>query len=70
MAQKWYQKATVQAAIAGGVFIILAALISGFFGLANRPSAQEWRIPVTARGAKRNWRRASATTSTDAFGSI
>ena len=31
MAQKWYQKATVQAALAGGFFAIVAAIITGMF---------------------------------------
>ena len=33
MAQKWYTKATVQAAIVGGVFVLLAAIVLGLFSL-------------------------------------
>ncbi|MGB2864215.1 MAG: hypothetical protein WBC05_12875 [Sedimentisphaerales bacterium] len=36
MAQKWFQKATVQAGLAGGVFVVLAALITT---LINRPDS-------------------------------
>jgi hypothetical protein len=34
MPQKWYQKASVQAAIVGGIFLIIAAIISGVFTIA------------------------------------
>lgn len=40
MAQKWYEKATVQAAIAGGFFVLLAAVITTLLPLYlnnNRP---------------------------------
>lgn len=39
--QRWYQKATVQAALSGGAFIILAAIITGIFMLADDDSATE-----------------------------
>ena len=32
MAQKWSQKASVQASIAGGVFLLLVAVVTGLFG--------------------------------------
>ena len=39
MPQKWYQKATVQAAIAGGVFVVIAAIITGLFSVSIRNDA-------------------------------
>ena len=33
MAQRWYQKASVQTALVSGVFTVIAAIIVGFFGL-------------------------------------
>ncbi len=36
MSLKWYQKASVQTAIASGIFLIVAAIISGFFILLSR----------------------------------
>ena len=39
LAQKWYQKATVQAGVAGGVFVVVAALITGYASLSNRPKS-------------------------------
>ena len=36
MAQKWFQKATVQQAIIGGACLVVCALITGFFALSSR----------------------------------
>ena len=33
MAQKWYEKATVQGALVGGICVILAAFVAGVFDL-------------------------------------
>ena len=40
MTQRWYRKATVQAAIAGGVFILAAAVV-GLVGRSNKPAATQ-----------------------------
>ena len=37
MAQKWYQKAAVQAAMVGVVGVVLAAVIIGMFSIWNTP---------------------------------
>lgn len=42
MAQKWHQKASVQAAISGGVFVLLAAVITS---LLNIPRAKDTDTP-------------------------
>lgn len=44
MAQKWYEKATVQAALVGGVFVIIAALITTFLGSKELTKLKEVRI--------------------------
>ncbi len=36
--EKWYQRSLVQAAIATGVFALLAALLTGIFGLVKEPT--------------------------------
>lgn len=36
MSQKWYRKTSVQTAIVSGIFVVVAAIISGFFDLFSR----------------------------------
>ena len=35
MSQRWYKKASIQASIIGGVFLLLATITAGIFGLIN-----------------------------------
>ncbi len=40
MSTRWYKKATVQASIVGGIFLVVAAFVTGVFQTRNRPSDQ------------------------------
>lgn len=52
MAQKWYQNATVQAAIASGAFVVLGAIITGLFTLnsSNQTRSPEIKGPSEQAG--------------------
>lgn len=47
MAAKWYRREAVQAAIVGGVFILLAAVIAGLFSLPPKPTSDSRELHVT-----------------------
>lgn len=50
MAQKWYQRTPVQAALVGGVFALVVAVVSGIFDLWSYTPAPETQLPPTS-----NW---------------